>query len=415
METPAQKLTLRSSLVRNWLSLAGLIIAAGAWFAFFLLLTLDYFAKEESPYLGILTYMVAPAFMLLGAACILVGWMVQRRQAARALPGSAPTRFTIDISRPRDRKILISLAVASAFFLLITSIGSYQTYHVTKSSQFCGQACHTEMEPQYVAYQHSPHAQVECTACHVGPGAGSFVKSKFNGLHQVVVTLMDKVDKPIVAHGRTDISQKTCEQCHWPSRYVGNLDRTYQHFLDDETNTPYAVRLLLKVGGGDSTHGPLEGIHWHMNVANKVEYIATDELKQKIPWVRFTDTNGVATVFTTKDFKDDPAKHVIRTMDCMDCHSRPAHHFRAPNDAVDLAMALGKISTKLPAIKRESVLALTADYPSKEEALRKIESTLQAKYGNHPDLPGTISEVQQIFSRNFFPAMKTNWKLHPLP
>ncbi len=70
-------------------------------------------------------------------------------------------------------------------------------------------------------------------------------------------------------------AQETCEQCHWPKKFVGNLDSTYNYFLGDETNTPFTVRMLMKVGGGDPTHGPVGGIHWHMNVGNKVEYIAT--------------------------------------------------------------------------------------------------------------------------------------------
>ena len=35
--------------------------------------------------------------------------------------------------------------------------------------------------------------------------------------------------------------------------------------------------------------GPPSGIHWHMNVGNKIDYIATDEARQKIPWVRMID------------------------------------------------------------------------------------------------------------------------------
>ena len=72
-------------------------------------------------------------------------------------------------------------------------------------------------------------------------------------------------------------AQETCEQCHWPKKFVGNLDRTYNYFLGDETNTPFSVRLTMKVGGGDPTHGPVGGIHWHMNVGNKVQYVATDD------------------------------------------------------------------------------------------------------------------------------------------
>jgi hypothetical protein len=42
-------------------------------------------------------------------------------------------------------------------------------------------------------------------------------------------------------------AQGICEQCHWPKKYVGNEDRTFQHYLSDEKNTPFAVRLLLNV------------------------------------------------------------------------------------------------------------------------------------------------------------------------
>src|SRR5437870_3386132 len=317
---PSPNPSMRFGVFRNWLSLAGVVVAAASLFSFVLLMTMDYFAKEESLYLGILTYLVSPLFFVLGLMLVGAGWVTHRHQRARAVPGLSLMRFAIDLSRPKDRWRLFFFLLASGIFLLVSSVGSYQTYHVTKSVMFCGEACHTVMEPQYVAYQHSPHARVECTACHIAPGAESFVRAKFNGLHQVYATVLDKVDRPINAHDKIHIDQHTCEQCHWPNRFVGNLDRTFSHFLDDATNTPYSVRLLLKVGGGDPTHGPVGGIHWHMNLANKVEYIATDPMRQKIPWVRLTDAKGAVTEFRTASFKDDPAKHAIHTMDCMDCH-----------------------------------------------------------------------------------------------
>lgn len=49
----------QSLLLRNWPSLAGLVVALSSIFAFVLLLILDFFAKDESPYLGILTYLEA--------------------------------------------------------------------------------------------------------------------------------------------------------------------------------------------------------------------------------------------------------------------------------------------------------------------------------------------------------------------
>src|ERR1017187_5256255 len=58
-----------------------------------------------------------------------------------------------------------------------------------------------------------------------------------------------------------------------------------------------------KAGGGDATHGPVGGIHWHMNVGNKIEYVASDEARQKIPYVRVTElSQGVVTEFRSPRF-----------------------------------------------------------------------------------------------------------------
>jgi len=413
MNSESPKRPFFSRFVRNWVSLVGVILVVASWFAFFLLLTLDFFAADKNPYLGILTFLVVPFFLLLGMILLGLGWILQRRQNARLAAGALPTRFTIDVSRPRDRKILLGFAVGGAVFLLVTSVGSYQTYHVTESVQFCGQACHTPMKPQFVAYQNSPHARVECTACHIGPGAENFIKAKFNGLHQVFATLSDDFERPIHKTEKNPIQQQRCEQCHWPKRFVGSLDRTYSHFLADETNTQFTVRLLLKVGGADPTHGPVGGIHWHMNLANKVEYIATDPKRQVIPWVRVTDSKGVVTEFRSAKFKDDPGAHSIRTMDCLDCHNRPAHQFRAPNDVVDLAMSQGRIDPAIPLVKSNVVSALVQPYSTEPEALRKIGDFLTAKYPNQPRLEPLIAEVQRLYENNFFPEMKEDWRAYP--
>jgi len=58
---------------KNWLSLAGAIIALGSLFAFVFLVAVDTFARDRNPYLGILTYIVAPAFLILGLGLIISG------------------------------------------------------------------------------------------------------------------------------------------------------------------------------------------------------------------------------------------------------------------------------------------------------------------------------------------------------
>jgi nitrate/TMAO reductase-like tetraheme cytochrome c subunit len=414
MNTDSQTKPKRFQQYRNWVSLSGVVVAVSSFFAFLLLFTIDILAHHGNPYMGILAYMVAPGFTALGVFLIALGAWIHRRHVRRSQAGVVPRSFTIDLSRPRDKKALVGFIAGTVVFLLATALGSYNTYHYTESIHFCGQTCHTPMKPEYTAYLNSPHARVACTECHVGPGATSYVKSKINGVHQLICTFSDDFHRPI----KTPIknlrpAQETCEQCHWPQKFIGNLDRNYAHFLADETNTPFTVRLLLKVGGADPAHGPTGGIHWHMNVDNKVEYITTDEQRQVIPWVRTTSRDGKVTEYRDPKFKDDCAKHVIRTMDCMDCHNRPAHDYRSPNDAVDLAMSLNKIDPALPWAKSNAVASLIQTYSTEDEALQKISLTLRSKYPSYPKVDSLVSEVQNIYSHNFFPEMKADWRAYP--
>jgi len=400
----------RPSHLRNWLSLAGIVLAASALFAFVFLLAMEMFASHGNPYMGILTYVVAPFFLFSGLFLIGWGYWLQRRQ----MPGTAPHALTVDLSRQRDKRILVVFILGTVGFLLLTAMGSYQTYHIAESNQFCGQACHGPMKPEFTTYLNSPHARVGCVECHVGPGATWYFKSKLNGVHQLIATITDDYRRPIgtpIKNLRP--AQETCEQCHWPAKFTGNLDRTYAHFLADETNTPFSVRLLLKVGGGGSPHGPMGGIHWHMSPANKVEYVALDEQRQVIPWVRVTDSTGAAIEYRARGFTNAPADYAIRTMDCIDCHNRPAHRYLPPNDAVDIAMSLDRIGKSVPWVKSNAVHVLIQPYAREDEALRSIDAALRANYPDLAEVNSLVAEVQRIFSQNFFPEMKADWRAYP--
>ncbi|MEY2504376.1 MAG: hypothetical protein QOG27_656, partial [Verrucomicrobiota bacterium] len=278
----------------NWTSWSGLLLAASALFAFLFLFAIDLFAANSSPYLGILAYVVAPFFFLLGSFLALFGaWRARRRRRRHG-----PLTIHIDFSRKRDRRILGLFSGGAVAFLFLTALGSYETYHYTESVEFCGQRCHVPMEPEFVTSKHSLHANVQCVDCHVGPGAAAYFKTKLNGVKQLYHSVRGDFDRPIyVSKANPRPPQAICEQCHWPQRYVGNIVRSYQHYLSDEQNTPFTVRLLLNVGGGDLSTGPGDGIHWHMNIANKIEYITTGDDLQTIPWVRMTNPQGVVTEY----------------------------------------------------------------------------------------------------------------------
>jgi nitrate/TMAO reductase-like tetraheme cytochrome c subunit len=389
-------------------------VVVGSLFSFFLLLLLDALAHFANPYVGILTYLVAPAFLVMGLLLALLGAFLRHRRILKTSGPLPPLR--IDLTRPRDRRLLGFFLAGSVLFLLISALGSYQTYHFTESVQFCGQACHGVMKPEYITYLHSPHARVACAECHIGKGANWYVRSKLSGTYQVYATLADKYPRPIPTPVKNlRPAQETCEECHWPQKFVGNLEHTFYSFLSNETNTPFTVRMLLKVGGGDPTHGPVGGIHWHMNVGNKIEYLASDEARQKIPYVRVTElSQGVVTEFRSPRFTNTVDEASLRRMDCMDCHNRPAHRYQTPNSAVSLAMALGKIDRGLPSVKSNAVYVLTQSYTNQVQALENIATTLSERYPNSdPRVRPAIGAVQQIYTNNFFPEMKASWKEYP--
>jgi nitrate/TMAO reductase-like tetraheme cytochrome c subunit len=410
METPPAS----HSIWHNWVSLAGVVLAAGSLFAFLLLFALDLMGRGSgNPYLGILCYVVAPGFFFLGAAVTLAGAWHQRRHPARALQAHPP-RLAIDLSRPRDRRVLLWFAFGAATFLLFTAVGSYQTYVYTESNQFCGEVCHTVMGPEYTAYHRSPHARVACVECHVGSGATWFIKAKLNGTRQLYGVLSGQYSRPIptpVENLRP--ASETCEQCHWPEKYSGSIERNFNRFLADGKNTPFSVRLLVNVGGGSPAQGPVGGIHWHMNISNKVEYYATDVQRQVIPWIRVTGLDGTVTIYRTPEFKGEPDPAKIRLMDCIDCHNRPAHRYASPDDAVDEAMDLGRIDDTLPSIKRTAVDLLTKPYSTQDKGAEAIGAALTARYAGAPRLATTVAAVEAVYRENFFPEMKADWSTHP--
>ena len=417
----------KAGLSRNIVSQAGVVVAVVALANLVFLIYLDSIQAHPSPYLGILTWIVAPGILIAGLVLFIGGMLIERRRRRLHGEEELPLYPRIDLNDRHIRRVVGFSVLGISLFALASVAGSYQVYHYTESDAFCGTLCHQVMSPEYTAYKLSPHARVGCVGCHIGPGATWFVKSKLSGSYQVYSVLAHKFPRPIPSPVQSlRPARETCEQCHWPEKFFGAQLKVFDHFAYDEPNTPRQVRLLINTGGGSQAMGPVTGIHWHMNIANEITYLATDEHHQQIPWVRIRDRRtGQVTEYKTQDSKLTAAQIAAgpqRRLDCVDCHNRPTHIYLSPDRAVDRALASGHIDKTLPYVKQQGVAVLAKDYTTTPEALRTIANDFPAYYqkaypdvfkGKKPQLDQAVAALQQIFSTTRFPEMRVDWRTHP--
>jgi nitrate/TMAO reductase-like tetraheme cytochrome c subunit len=376
------------------------------------------------PYVGILIFLILPGVFVLGLVLIPIGILLRRHKllAKGELLAVYPA---IDFRLPMARRGLLLVGIATFLNVMIFGTASYRGVAYMDSTQFCGQTCHTVMEPEFAAYQGSPHSRVECVECHIGPGAGWFVRSKLSGVRQVFAVTFHTYSRPIPAPVKyLRPARETCEQCHWPQRSTGDKFVVRTTYKDDEKNTPQTTVLLVKVGG--RTWQGSVGIHGrHLDDGSRIRYISIDAERQVIPVVYYTDDKGKTIEYVSSDIqatKQQLAAGEHRPMDCIDCHNRPTHPFELPENAVNKQMAAGYISPELPFIRKKAVELLKADYPDRDTAKRRIVEELNAYYhSNYPEVYNSrrslveqsAENVADIYLRNIFPAMKVTWGVHP--
>jgi NapC/NirT cytochrome c family protein len=407
-------------LPRNPISLVGTILATVGGVLFLIFFLLDLIGLHTNPYMGIVVFLTLPAVFVFGLLLIPIGaWMTRRRRLAGRPVGMEWPR--LDLNNPRQRTWAFFIVIATLVNLVIVSLAAYSGVHYMDSVQFCGQVCHTVMEPEFAAYQDSPHSRVTCVQCHIGPGANWFVRSKLSGTRQVFAVTLKTYSRPIPSpvHNLRP-ARETCEQCHWPEKFHGDKIRVINEYAEDEKNTESTTTMQIHVGGGSDRLGIATGIHWHMNLANEIEYIATDEKRQVIPWVRLRDRYGNVREYQVDGVTpEELTKGDRRRMDCVDCHNRPSHPFDAtPAKGVDRAMSRGVIPTTLPFIKREATAALAATYPSSTAAVDAIAARLREFYrtnyndvymGRRQEVERAVSGTQLLYRRNIFPEMNVTW------
>lgn len=372
----------------------------------------------ENPYFGLLTFVLIPAFFVLGLILIPIGAWLARRRASRGLPEMQWP--TLDLQDNRVRAWALLIGVATVVNTLLVTAAGFKAVHYMDSPSFCGQVCHTQMEPHFVQWQRGPlHTKVACASCHIGTGAEGFVMAKMRGtaqLYQVITgTWPTPVHTPIPLRPP---AEQTCGKCHFADRWIGERRRLFTDIGDDAANTPSQTLMTLLIGG-TKPDGTASGIHWHASPGVEIEYIATDATRGKIPWVRVKNTKGETREFVVDGFDPATAGGERRRMDCVDCHSKVAHPFAASVErAVDRAFVDGRLDARLPYLRREAVTLLKAEYATHEQARTAIASALEKFYAGEGAASGPVDTgavaaavrtLTDLHGANVFPAMKVTF------
>ena len=403
----------------NWISLIGVVLITTCAVFWLFLLPVMLRGGPGNPYLGILMFMLLPGAFFLSLILIPLGIVLKRRARGVTPADLLKTPLKLDFRRVEIRRLTGFVLVTTIVNVLIAGQLSYAAVSYMESVQFCGETCHTVMQPEFAAYQNSPHSRVACVQCHIGPGASWFVRSKLSGVRQVFAVTFHTYSTPIPTPVRNlRPARDTCEACHWPDRFGGDRLRIISKYADDASNTPSKTVLLMHIGGGNG-----KGIHGtHVGPGITIRY-RSDEARQTIPWVSYQKGSAPATAYTAEGFKADKLGALTeRVMDCMDCHNRPSHTFQLPERAVDEAIASGHIDNTLPFVKKTAIVVLKENYASGADAADKLPAAFDAFYKQgYPDVytqhaadvQRSAKAVLAIFNRNVFPAMKVTWGSYP--
>lgn len=401
----------------NWVCAAGSVLSVTVVILMFCMLVMyvvnGILSRHSNPYVDLIAFMMLPAFLGLGVILLLVGNVIRRRREKRGLggPGAPALGGTILV-----RKVAL-VGVVGLIFLVAFGTFSYEAYHFTDSNQFCSKVCHVVMKPEATAHARSPHANVHCVACHIGPGASWFVRAKLSGLRQVAAVATNSYSRPIPAPVENlRPARDTCEVCHWPTKFHGSKLAVKKHYAPNRANTESITANLLFVGGPDTGKGRASGIHWHVDPANEVRYRHLDGERQEIVEVVQKGADGDIR-YVRGGADADTSAGQWRVMDCVDCHNRPTHIYELPSPAVDVLLSDGTLDASVPYLKAAAVQALEEVQPS-EDTTADVAARLLAIYAaDHPEdlasiqavLPGTARELAAIIERNIYPEMGIVW------
>jgi hypothetical protein len=313
--------------------------------------------------------------------------------------------------------VLVGIGVA------VATTAGIAAWEFSNSNAFCTNMCHAVHPEEPVAHADSPHARVNCVECHMGRlSTLELMLIKPTHMHELWGMVVG-YDRP--KHSKTmRPARDSCEACHWPEQRHADTVRTKVHYGDDPKSLETRTTLVMHTGTGEVRTSGSKGIHWH--IGQELTYAATDEGKQRIPWVQVKGADGKVTTWYDPTSGVTPAqieKLEKRRMDCIDCHNAAGHPFPNPADLVDRAINEGRISRDLPNVKSRALMAIgTADkelHGARKDRDAVLERRLAGAMMKHdkPELAKKekefVDELRRILLRTTFAEKGFTWRTFP--
>src|SRR5512137_2697279 len=249
----------------------------------------------------------------------------------------------------------VTTLVVGAIALAVLAAGGIVAWEYSNSNAFCTNNCHAVHPEEPRAYAAFSHARVQCVECHMGRLPTLQLMTLKMGHYHELLGMITGYKRPLTATTLRP-ARDSCEGCHWPAVNHSDKVRNKVHYDADAKSTETRTRLVVHTGSGEARDKATKGIHWHID--QNVEYVAGDEQKRTIPWVRITGKDGKSTTYFDASSKvgraemDQATKH---RMECADCHNASGHPFVNPADRVDEAIQDGRIDRSLPSIKARAL------------------------------------------------------------
>jgi hypothetical protein len=412
-------LNLLRGLSAHWLGKLGVALATSSFLLFLFLELLRLLGVLTNTYAGLVTYMTLPLLFIVGLLLIPIGWQLTLKRTGLTSRELLDRRFD---QKEVEARFIGSSVVGVILLLTLVNLvflggGSARMLHFMDSAEFCGTACHSVMNPEWVTYQASPHANVDCVECHVGEGAKALVDAKLNGLWQIVSATFDLYERPIPTPvHQLRPARETCEKCHWPEKFYGDRLKVIDHFAADSTNSATYSTLNLKVGSGSGEEG---SIHWHVALENEVRYASVDDEREEMIWVEWLQPDGKWRRYENKRLLGETSgEEYGRTLDCVDCHNRATHIYEDPDAGLDARFASGELDSDLPWLKREALGAILSGWQSYEDAQIGVDNHIRGFYRDeYPELSiskmesidRAVESLQSMVARNLHPGMNITW------